>query len=69
MKAEFAKEMGVAYATVTRWVQSGYVKSRKRGPLVMIPASEVLRIRDEKASRTSKMPAHWTSLKRKSGVK
>ena len=46
----FAKEIGVARNTVTRWVQSGKVKGFKKDPFegrtspVFIPVSELERV-------------------------
>jgi transposase len=47
---EFAKQIGVARNTVTRWVQSGKVKGSKKGPFrgryspILIPMSELERV-------------------------
>jgi len=48
---QFAKAMHVSRNTVSRWVRSGKVKARKKGPFpgktspVLIPASELERVK------------------------
>jgi len=47
---EFAEKVGVERETVTRWVQSGKVKGKKKGPFpgktspILIPVSELERV-------------------------
>ena len=48
---EFAEELNVSRQTVTRWVQAGKVKGKKKGPFpgktspVLIPVSELERVK------------------------
>lgn len=51
-----AKEMGVHFTTVYRWIETGVISGIKVGGILFVPLSEIERLKNEKATENSPNP-------------